>query len=161
MAKTYINVIGYEITTKHKYVHREVAEKALGRKLRTTEVVHHVDYNKQNNSPNNLVICSPTYHGLIHARTDAVNAGFNPNTHSLCSECKTYHPSAEFPKNRNKKSGVHNVCKTKSNQIRKQMGYKSPWNWLLALRQQYRRAKSGYKQNVLISWLEEYNEGIN
>lgn len=38
------------------YVHRVVAEEKLGRKLLRTEIVHHIDGNKQNNHPDNLMI---------------------------------------------------------------------------------------------------------
>jgi len=37
-----------------KFVHRYVAEKKLGRKLRPEEVVHHIDRDKTNNSRENL-----------------------------------------------------------------------------------------------------------
>lgn len=36
--------------------HRRVAEQMLGRPLRKGEVVHHIDRNKHNNSPDNLMI---------------------------------------------------------------------------------------------------------
>ena len=39
-----------------RYEHIEVAEKKLGRKLRAGEVVHHLDENKKNNSPDNLIV---------------------------------------------------------------------------------------------------------
>jgi hypothetical protein len=47
------------------YSHRIVAEKPIGRRLRggtpslrLGEVVHHLDEDKSNNSPENLVVCS-------------------------------------------------------------------------------------------------------
>ena len=44
------------IESDNGYAHRIIAEKKIGRKLKSTEVVHHIDENKQNNDPNNLMI---------------------------------------------------------------------------------------------------------
>lgn len=40
------------------HTHRMVAERMLGRKLLPGEVVHHIDGNKQNNRPENLMVFS-------------------------------------------------------------------------------------------------------
>jgi hypothetical protein len=59
------------------YEHILVAEKALGRKLVNlgkgnpmSEVVHHIDGNKQNNAPSNLLICTHKYHIELHHRLE-------------------------------------------------------------------------------------------
>ncbi|WP_445245350.1 HNH endonuclease [Microcoleus sp. OTE_8_concoct_300] len=44
------------MTYKTVYLHRVVAEQTVDRKLRPGEVVHHLDEDKSNNSPENLVI---------------------------------------------------------------------------------------------------------
>ena len=48
------------------YIHREVMEQKLGRKLLPGEVVHHIDENKRNNDPNNLELKTETSHAKIH-----------------------------------------------------------------------------------------------
>ena len=56
-SKTYINDNGYFcFKDSNKPVHQWVAEKKLGRKLRSGEVVHHRNRNKLDNSPENLQI---------------------------------------------------------------------------------------------------------
>lgn len=42
--------------TYGRHTHRIVAEQMLGRELRPGEVVHHIDRNKRNNSPENLMV---------------------------------------------------------------------------------------------------------
>lgn len=60
-----------------RYEHVLVAEKALGRPLKNlgrgnpnTEVVHHIDGDKQNNAPTNLLICTHQYHTELHHRLE-------------------------------------------------------------------------------------------
>ncbi|WP_220816177.1 HNH endonuclease signature motif containing protein [Pseudomonas paralcaligenes] len=61
-----------------RYEHILLAEQALGRKLHQiapghpeNEVVHHIDGDKQNNSPANLLICTHRYHIELHHRLEA------------------------------------------------------------------------------------------
>jgi hypothetical protein len=50
-----------------RHQHRTIAEKFLKRKLKRKEVVHHIDENKHNNSPENLaVLPNQKIHALVH-----------------------------------------------------------------------------------------------
>jgi len=49
-----------------KPVHRHVAERKLGRKLKPGEVVHHRDGNKLNNKRGNLAVLSRKFHSKLH-----------------------------------------------------------------------------------------------
>jgi len=67
--------IGHHLRGKNGtgYEHRLVAEKKYGRRLRRNESVHHVDGNKQNNDPSNIVLCKSEAHHRVFHRT----CGFN------------------------------------------------------------------------------------
>jgi len=47
-------------------VHRIVAEEKLGRKLKEGEIVHHLDRDKHNNKPENLLVTTASEHMKIH-----------------------------------------------------------------------------------------------
>jgi len=54
-----------------RHEHRVVAESVLGRPLRDGEVVHHIDGNKQNNKPENLMVFScQSDHAAWHEEHD-------------------------------------------------------------------------------------------
>jgi hypothetical protein len=60
---------GYEQSgggKQRKYEHRRVAEALLKRKLLTKEQVHHVDLDRKNNGPINLLVLSSKHHTLLH-----------------------------------------------------------------------------------------------
>jgi len=69
---TYIDENGYRrFSDTNKLVHRYVAEKTIGRKLRKEEIVHHINRNKLDNSPENLqVFPNQAEHEKHHEETD-------------------------------------------------------------------------------------------
>ena len=50
-----------------KYVHRIVMENSLGRKLKNSEHIHHIDGNPKNNNISNLMVVSNREHRIIEA----------------------------------------------------------------------------------------------
>ena len=61
----WIIVDGYNRHNQVK-IHRYLMEVKLGRKLKSTEIVHHKDFNKLNNNINNLEILTREEHNKIH-----------------------------------------------------------------------------------------------
>ena len=54
-----------------KHYHRTVAEIKLGRKLKPGEIVHHLDRNKRNNDPDNIMVfINQSEHVKWHAQHD-------------------------------------------------------------------------------------------
>lgn len=54
------------ISGRRIYMHRAVAEEALGRQLTEDEHVHHIDRNKANNARSNLIVLSEQDHTRLH-----------------------------------------------------------------------------------------------
>lgn len=92
------------------YEHIVIAERVLGKSLPLSALPHHVNENRADNRPNNLVICqNDTYHKLIHKRMRALRAC--GNVHWLkCKYCKRYGPPEKMYVEKNGK-GYHKSCK--------------------------------------------------
>ena len=56
----------YNCNGEKVFIHREVAEQHIGRKLKKNEVAHHLDGNKLNNDPENIVVLTRVDHARIH-----------------------------------------------------------------------------------------------
>lgn len=94
------------------YEHRYVVEKAMGKPLRPGAEIHHVNEDKTDNRPQNLVVCpDKSYHVLLHIRQRVIRAGGNPNTDKVCSSCKLAKPKADFYRCSSGYDGLIEYCK--------------------------------------------------
>lgn len=84
---------GYRVLSVDGVQRREhilIAERALGKPLPAGAEVHHVDRNRSNNAPRNLVVCPDSaYHQLLHRRQRALDACGHADW-MKCKYCKRY-----------------------------------------------------------------------
>jgi hypothetical protein len=72
--KTYVKLGG-------RHMHRVVMEQKIGRKLKRGEIVHHIDGNKRNNDPDNLMITTQSEHLKLHL-PEMIRIQAEGNTHA-------------------------------------------------------------------------------
>ena len=88
--------------------HILVAERTLGKPLPPGAVVHHVNENRADNRPENLVICQDQgYHNILHGRIAARKATGNPNA-KPCRYCHEHDEPSNLVKNGT--SHYHKAC---------------------------------------------------
>lgn len=104
---------------KLTFNHIVIAEKALGKKLPKGACVHHVDENKGNNNPSNLVICpDEKYHRLLHMRTKALAESGNPSN-LKCPYCKKYDQPESLTINKSGGYAFHPSCHNQARRVRR------------------------------------------
>lgn len=55
---------------KGRGLHRVIMEQRLGRRLSSSECVHHIDRDRANNDPSNLIVMSRSEHTRLHRRAN-------------------------------------------------------------------------------------------
>lgn len=91
---------------RYTYEHRFVMEQHLGRKLLSTEHVHHIDGNKTNNDIANLQIVTSHEHRALYHRA------YSTDTHKVCTKCGELKPKTDYHKNTKRSDGLVSRCKT-------------------------------------------------
>lgn len=102
------------------YLHRVVASEKIGRWLTTEEHVHHIDGNKTNNSPENIMILTASEHSILEwedrPRQERKKCRIceNPlndkNNSGICKICISENPKNMNPKNVPNKRIPNDTC---------------------------------------------------
>lgn len=105
--------------------HRYVMEKKIGRPLTPKESVHHLDHNKLNNHPDNLLLTTRKDHAIAHAHDDLREMGvLDPVNFKICHCCEKIKSRKDFyTTNSIEKKYLQSVCKKCSKLRRKQDYY--------------------------------------
>lgn len=110
-----VSSYGYRVHSskgRREFEHKLVVERALGHPLPPGAEIHHVNENKLDNRPENLVVCpNHAYHALLHVRSAALAATGNPNLRRCCI-CKGYDKPENliFYRSGGGESGRHAQC---------------------------------------------------
>ena len=71
------------------YEHRVIAMEMIGRPLRPDEEVHHLDEDRSNNHPENLLVLTKSQHMKLHGWLRRIGVDPKDYPTKICKQCKT------------------------------------------------------------------------
>ena len=143
----WINSNGYEVFKKRTrkgrtiFYHTVVAESFFRGSLPTSNVIHHIDENRKNNEPWNLMVCSRKQHSVIHQKLRAEKACGNQDWQK-CYYCQKYDALENLFIGVNKRAAYHLVCANKNVRER----YKSDPEYRKKVLRHNRKARKRQKE---------------
>lgn len=94
------------------YEHILVVEAAIRHHLPVSAKVHHINENRRDNRPRNLVACEDqAYHSLLHRRLRVLRAGGRPGRDKICGRCQRAKSREEFYAAPSRKDGLYYYCR--------------------------------------------------
>jgi DNA-binding CsgD family transcriptional regulator len=92
--------------------HQVVMEQKIGRPLASGEVVHHIDENKSNNTPENLALTTQSEHAALHApdlvaRRGGHKGASNPRAKLAAEQVRQIRSSSDSSRSLGRLLGVH------------------------------------------------------
>ena len=92
------------VNGKSRMAHRYLLEEHLGKKLLTTQHVHHINGDKTDNRIENLLICSTRRHGKLHRRNKIINGK------KRCTKCEKWLMAKNFAWNNGNRHSYCRLC---------------------------------------------------
>lgn len=130
------------------YYHRHVASVSIGRWVTSDEVVHHIDHNKLNNRPGNLVVMSQTEHGQEHYEKSGIYASPRGGVDLVpCQTCKAPTTNKRFCSEPCHRLGHRKVTRPSATQLSEDLASSS---WTAVGR------KYGVSDNAVRKWAKSY-----